>query len=190
MQCSTNETSLNEFLDVRFKVPTNNGPVNIPINFQSNMTPTSDSLQWKKKVKMVTFKLFLSYFFEKDYKDTQVLIIMLWLHFYFFYNYKVLTGFFCRSLWLEHFSCWLSAPHIAKCHGDREIKDIHWMKEFSINIFVLNNFVCCTFIFFLSFCYGDWDVVLGDSSICNYSRQAVFFTLLLRTLISWVHKTR
>ena len=26
----------------------NNSPVNISINFQSNMTPTSDSLQWKK----------------------------------------------------------------------------------------------------------------------------------------------
>jgi len=33
-------------------------PVNISINFQSNMTPTSDSAMKEKRVEMVTFKLF------------------------------------------------------------------------------------------------------------------------------------
>jgi len=33
-------------------------PINISINFQSNMTPTSDSAMKEKRVEMVTFKLF------------------------------------------------------------------------------------------------------------------------------------
>ena len=137
------------------------------MNFQSNMKPTSDSLQWKKNSKMVTFKLFWAIFRKGLLRNSSLNHYI--LNTIFFITVKDLLVF-CRSCLntgtleifhlLEHFSCWLSAPHFAKLYGSSQIQDIHWMKELFYKIFVLNNSVFCTFSFFVSFRFVRNEAVL------------------------------
>ena len=61
--------------------------------------------------------------------------------------------FWYRNVWnfafaSEDFSCWMPTPHFAKLYGRRQIQDIHWTKDFFLQIFILNYSVFCNFSFF------------------------------------------
>ena len=120
------------------------------------MTPTSDSLQWKKNCSNGDVWAFFELFFVRVYWEIPVLIITFWTQFFItikhlavflkiLFNTETLEIF----LLLKHFSCWLSAPYFGKLYGSRQIQDIHCMKESFYKIFVLNISVFCTFSFFL-----------------------------------------